>query len=147
MNGLVIIQPVCLLNFFFFKSGAKIKQNIRSSKSLEKHSVVAPLVQADVLSSLATKPNLNSSEVKLSPLSPPLCVFISRKKCCAFVVCLCKQGPCENSANRSRWLLKLYCHEHYRKTGRGEESKHSCASRPYLESTADLFELLISRQP
>lgn len=67
-------------------------------KNLEKHSVVSPLVHAVVLSSLATKPNLNNSKVNLSPLFPLLCLSLPPKKCCAFVVCLCKQAVWE------RWI-------------------------------------------
>lgn len=81
--------------------------------NLEKRLLFAPLVHADVLSSLATKLNLNSPKPSPSPLSPPRRGLISpSEKCCAFVVCLCKQGLCENLVNPSRWLRRLYCHEH-----------------------------------
>lgn len=95
------------------ESGAKIQQNIRLLTNLEKCSVVAPLVHADVLSSLATKPNLNSSKVSLTPLSPPLCVFISHPRNVVLLLCACVNKACvRTSANRSRWPLRLYCHEH-----------------------------------
>lgn len=77
-------------------------------KNLEKHSVVSPSVHAVVLSSLATKPNLNNSKVNLSPLFPLLCLYLPPKKCCAFVVCLCKQAVwelCESKQVATEALL------------------------------------------
>lgn len=70
-------------------------QNTSEHKTnLEKHSVVAPLVQADVLSSLATKLNLNSSKLNLSPLSPPWCVFISHPRNVVLLLCACVNKGC-----------------------------------------------------
>lgn len=79
---------------FSLESGAKIQRNRRLLTNLEKHSVVAPLVRTDVLSSLATKPNLNSSKVNLSPLSPPLCVFISHPRNVVLLLCACVNKGC-----------------------------------------------------
>lgn len=51
-------------------------------------------VHADVLSSLATRPNLNSSKLNLSPLSPPRCVFISRPRNVVLLLCACVNKGC-----------------------------------------------------
>lgn len=84
---------LCLSFDFSLESGAKIQKNMRLLRNLEKHSVVAPLVHTDVMSSLATKPNLNSSKVNLSPLSP-LCVFISHPRNVVLLLCACVNKGC-----------------------------------------------------
>lgn len=65
------------------------KYNTSLLRNLEKHSVAVPLVHADVLSSLATRPNLNSSKLNLSPLSPPQCIFISHPRNVVLLLCAC----------------------------------------------------------
>lgn len=102
-----------LFELFSPESEAKICQQISCLKNLEKHYVVAPLVHTVVLSSLATKPNQNSSWVNLSPLCPPLCLYLQPKKCCAFVVSLCKQAVWELGESKQvatkallSWALK-----------------------------------------
>lgn len=82
---------------FSLESGAKIQPNMRLLRNLEKHSVVVPLVHADVLSSLATKPNLNCSKLNLFPLSLPWCVFISNPRNVVLLLCACVNKGCVNS--------------------------------------------------
>lgn len=82
---------LCLSFGFRLESEAKIQENRRN---LEKRCAAAPLLRVSVLSSLATKLNLNSSKVNLSPLSRPLCVFISRPRNVVLLLCACVNKGC-----------------------------------------------------
>lgn len=85
---------LCLSFDFSLTSGAKIQQNTSLFSNLQKHSVVAPLVHADVLSSLATKLNLNSSKVNFSLLCPPLYVIISHPRNVVLLLCASVNNVC-----------------------------------------------------
>lgn len=143
-NGLFNIQFVFVF-WLFPRIGS---QNTSEHKTnLEKHSVAAPSVRADVLSSLATKLNLNSSKLNLSPLSPPRCVFISRPRNVVLLLCACvnkgcvRTWPAEAGGRRGFTVMSIKEKQNM-KTGQSTAAQ----ARPYLESTADLFELLNSRQ-
>lgn len=85
---------LCLSFDFSLTSGAKIQQNTSLFSNLQKHSVVAPLVHADVLSSLATKLNLNSSKVNFSLLCPPLYVILSHPRNVVLLLCASVNNVC-----------------------------------------------------
>ncbi len=87
-----LTYSLCLSSGFSPESGAKTHQKHKTN--LEKYSVVAPFVHDDVLSSLATKLNLNSSNLSLSPLFAPWCVFISHPRNVVLLLCACVNKGC-----------------------------------------------------
>lgn len=135
----------CLSSDFSLESGAKIHQNTRPT--LRSILLLHLSVQADVLSSLATELNLNSSKLNLSPLSPPRCVFISRPRNVVLLLCACVNKGCvrtwpTEAGGRRGFTVMSIKEKQNMKTGQSTAAR----ARPYLESTADLFELLNSRQ-
>lgn len=132
-NGLFTIQLVFVF-WLFPRSRSQNTAKHCSLKILEKN-CVEPLLHIDVLSSLATKPNLNRSKVNLCLLFPPLCVFISHPRNVVLLLCACVNRGCvrtwqmEAGGRRGSTVMSIN-EKHNKYRGHGTAARADPTSNP-----------------